>query len=161
MTEGFYRTEIWKTSKDTNWTTPKEYYNKINAEFNFTLDAAARASSTLVADNWYGIDHPDESRRNALSRDWIKDSSGAIWLNPPYGRTIKDWLRKANDVANSGGVVVCLVPARTDTSWWHDYCIHHEIRFIRGRLKFGGQKNSAPFPSALVVMKPIVKKDVL
>jgi len=153
MTEGFYKTDTFKTSNDDTWTTPRDYYNKVNVEFNFTLDAAALESSTLVLDNWYGPDHPDESRRDAFTRDWAKDSAGAIWLNPPYGRTIKDWVRKANAVANGGGTVVCLLPARTDTSWWHDYCIHHEIRFIRGRLKFGNQKNSAPFPSALVIMK--------
>ena len=142
-----------RTSNDDTWTTPRDYYDRINIEFNFTLDAAALADSTLVPDNWYGPDHPDQSRRDAFTRDWAKDSPGAIWLNPPYGRVIKSWVCKANAVANGGGTVVCLVPARTDTSWWHDYCIHHEVRFIRGRLKFGGQKNSAPFPSALVIMK--------
>jgi site-specific DNA-methyltransferase (adenine-specific) len=149
MTKGF--TSGMRSSLDDTWTTPRDYYNKVNAEFNFTLDAAALADSVL--DNWYGPDHPDQSRRDAFTRDWAKDSPGAIWLNPPYGRVIKDWVRKANAVANGGGTVVCLVPARTDTSWWHDYCIHHEVRFIRGRLKFGNQKNSAPFPSALVIMK--------
>ena len=153
MTEGFYKTDTFKTSNDDTWTTPRDFFDKYNREFNFTLDAAALASSTLVPDNWYGPDHTDQSRRDAFTRDWAKDSAGSIWLNPPYGRTIKDWVRKANTVANGGGTVVCLVPSRTDTSWWHDYCIHHEVRFIRGRLKFGGQKNSAPFPSALVIMR--------
>ena len=143
-----------RTSIDGTWTTPRDYFDKVNAEFNFTLDAAALSSSTLVPDNWYGPDHPDLSRRDAFTRDWCEDSSGPIWLNPPYGRVIKDWMRKANDVATGGGTVVCLVPARTDTAWWHDYCIDaYEIRYIRGRLKFGNQPNSAPFPSALVIMK--------
>jgi phage N-6-adenine-methyltransferase len=145
-----------RTSIDGTWTTPRDYFDKVNAEFNFTLDAAALSSSTLVPDNWYGPDHPDQSRRDAFTRDWCKDSSGPIWLNPPYGRVIKDWMRKASDVATGGGTVVCLVPARTDTAWWHDYCIDaYEIRYIRGRLKFGNQPNSAPFPSALVIMKAI------
>ena len=151
MTKGF--TSGMRTSNDDTWTTPRDYYDRINVEFNFTLDAAALADSTLVPDNWYGPDHPDRSRRDAFTRDWARDSAGAIWLNPPYGRVIKSWVCKANAVASGGGTVVCLVPARTDTSWWHDYCIHHEVRFIRGRLKFGGQKNSAPFPSALVIMR--------
>jgi len=143
-----------RTSIDGTWTTPRDYFDKVNAEFNFALDAAALSSSTLVPDNWYGPDHPDLSRRDAFTRDWREDSSGPIWLNPPYGRVIKDWMRKANDVATGGGTVVCLVPARTDTAWWHDYCIDaYEIRYIRGRLKFGNQPNSAPFPSALVIMK--------
>ena len=151
MTQGF--TSGMRTSLDDTWTTPRDYFDKVNKEFNFTLDAAALAASTLVPDNWYGPDHTDHTRRDAFTRDWAKDSAGSIWLNPPYGRTIKDWVCKANTVASGGGLVVCLVPARTDTSWWHDYCIHHEVRFIRGRLKFGGQKNSAPFPSALVIMR--------
>lgn len=155
MTEGFYKTDTFKTSLDDTWTTPRDLFDKLNAEFNFGLDAAALQSSTLVPDNWYGPDHPDPAARDALRIDWNHNSRGKpIWLNPPYGRTIKDWMRKASEVAAGGGTVVCLVPARTDTNWWHDYCINaHEIRYIRGRLKFGNQNNSAPFPSAIVIMK--------
>jgi site-specific DNA-methyltransferase (adenine-specific) len=154
MTEGFYKTDTFKTSNDDTWTTPRNYFDKVNAEFNFTLDAAALSSSTLVPDNWYGPDHPDQSRRDAFSREWAEESAGAVWLNPPYGRTIKDWMRKAKLESMRGATVVCLVPSRTDTAWWHDYCIDaYEIRFIRGRLKFGNQPNAAPFPSALVIMK--------
>jgi site-specific DNA-methyltransferase (adenine-specific) len=144
-----------RTSLDDTWTTPRDFFDKLNAEFNFGLDAAALQASTLVPDNWYGPDHPDPAARDALRIDWNHNSRGRpIWLNPPYGRVIKDWMRKASEVASGGGTVVCLVPARTDTAWWHDYCINaYEIRYIRGRLKFGGQKNSAPFPSAVVVMK--------
>ena len=144
-----------RTSLDDTWTTPRDFFDKLNAEFDFGLDAAAMQNSTLVPDNWYGPDHPDPAARDALRIDWNHNSRGKpIWLNPPYGRVIKDWMRKASEVAAGGGTVVCLVPARTDTSWWHDYCINaYEIRYIRGRLKFGGQKNSAPFPSALVVMR--------
>lgn len=153
MTNGF--TTGMRTSLDDTWTTPRDFFDKLNAEFNFGLDAAALQNSTLVPDNWYGPDHPDPAARDALRIDWNHNSRGRpIWLNPPYGRVIKDWMRKASEVASGGGTVVCLVPARTDTAWWHDYCINaYEIRYIRGRLKFGGQKNSAPFPSAVVVMK--------
>ena len=154
MTEGFYKTDTFKTSNDDTWTTPRDFFDKLNKEFNFGLDAAASVSSTLVPNNWYGPDHPQESARNALIIDWNHNSLGRpIWLNPPYGRTIKDWVAKANAVAIGGGTVVCLVPARTDTNWWWDSCIRHEVRFIKGRLKFGNQKNSAPFPSAVVVMR--------
>lgn len=153
VTEGFYKTDTFKTSNDDSWTTPRDFFDKINSEFNFGLDAAALASSTLVPDNWYGPDHPDSSRQDALVLDWNLDTNQPIWLNPPYGRTIKLWVNKADSIAKAGGIVVCLVPARTDTSWWHDYCIHHEIRFLRGRLKFGNQPNCAPFPSALIIMK--------
>jgi len=151
MTEGFYKTDTFKTSNDDTWTTPLDFFKKLDREFNFTLDAAALASSTLVPDNWFGPDHPEESRRDALVNKWTTD--GAVWLNPPYGRTIKDWVAKADSEAKAGATVVCLVPSRTDTNWWWDSCIHHEVRFIKGRLKFGGQSNSAPFPSAVIVMK--------
>jgi phage N-6-adenine-methyltransferase len=153
VTQGF--TSGMRTSLDDTWTTPRDFFDKLNTEFDFGLDAAAMQNSTLVPDNWYGPDHPDPAARDALRIDWNHNSRGKpIWLNPPYGRVIKDWMRKANEVSSGGGTVVCLVPARTDTHWWHDYCINaYEIRYIRGRLKFGGQKNSAPFPSAIVVMR--------
>ena len=72
-------------------------------------------------------------------------------MNPPYGRNIKYWVEKAYKSSLSGATVVCLLPARTDTAWWHDYCMKGKIEFIRGRLKFGNSINSAPFPSAVVV----------
>lgn len=75
-------------------------------------------------------------------------------MNPPYGRGIGQWMQKAYESAQMGATVVCLVPARTDTAWWHDYAMRGEVTFIRGRLKFGNAKNSAPFPSALIVFKP-------
>jgi len=78
---------------------------------------------------------------------------GAVYLNPPYGRGIGKFMNKANEESQKGITIVALVPSRTDTAWWHDYCMKHEIRFIRGRLKFGDQPNSAPFPSAVIVMK--------
>lgn len=154
MTEGFYKTDTFKTSLDDTWTTPRNFFNKLDDEFLFSLDAAALSASTLVPNNWYGPDHPDLERRDAFTRNWKLDADGGtIWLNPPYGRTIGAWVGKADSEARSGAAIVCLVPARTDTNWWHNYCIRHEIRFIKGRLKFGNGKNSAPFPSALVIMK--------
>lgn len=76
-------------------------------------------------------------------------------MNPPYGREIGHWMAKANAEVTNGNAefVVCLVPARTDTNWWHDYAIQHEVRFVKGRLKFGNAKNSAPFPSAVVIVR--------
>jgi len=154
MSEGFYKSDTFKTSNDDTWTTPRDFYNKLNDEFGFGLDAAALQSSTLVPDNWYGPDHTDPAARDALRIDWNHNSRGKpIWLNPPCGRTIKDWVAKADYESKQGATVVCLVPARTDTNWWWDHCHHHEVRFVRGRLKFGNQPNSAPFPSAVVVMR--------
>jgi len=154
MTEGFYKTDTFKTSSDDTWTTPRNFYDRLNEEFSFSLDAAAMKSSALC-DNWFGPDHDDSNLTDAFVMDWSQYApSKTVWLNPPYGRSIKNWLNKANYEATKRGLtVVCLVPARTDTKWWHDYCIQHEVRFIKGRLKFGNQKNSAPFPSAVVVMK--------
>ena len=86
------------------WTTPRDFYNKLNNEFNFGLDAAALQSSTLVADNWYGPDHPDTTRQDALVRNWTEDAEGKmIWLNPPYGRSIKLWTAKAHLENQRGG----------------------------------------------------------
>jgi phage N-6-adenine-methyltransferase len=158
---GFYSSSTAMSSLVDTWSTPRDYFEKVDKEFSFTLDAAALESSTLVSDNWYGPDHQDTSRSDAFTRNWTEDArGGAVWLNPPYGKTIKAWMRKADEESQNGTTVVCLVPARTDTAWFHDYCIHHEVRFIRGRLKFGNSKNSAPFPSALVIMKPKKENNV-
>ncbi len=76
-------------------------------------------------------------------------------MNPPYGREIGDWMKKAHESATGyDATVACLVPSRTDTKWWHSYALPHEIRFLRGRLTFEGAKHGAPFPSAIVVMRP-------
>ena len=94
-------------------------------------------------------------QEDGLSMNW----RGVCWLNPPYGRGISVWVKKAwessmLDWQEPGATVVCLLPARTDTRWFHDYILGKaEIRFIKGRLKFGGHKNSAPFPSMVVIYK--------
>jgi phage N-6-adenine-methyltransferase len=127
-------------SSDTDlWATPQSFFDELDKEFNFTLDVCANADNAKCASFYSKED-------DGLSQDW----KGVVWMNPPYGREISKWMAKANE-ANC--TVVCLVPARTDTRWWHDYCIQHEIRFIKGRLKFGGHKNSAPFPSAVIIIK--------
>lgn len=151
--QGFYSGEAYKSSLDDTWTTPRAFFDALNDEFQFTLDAAALKSSALC-NLWYGPDHEKPELQDAFERNWQEDAKGNIWLNPPYGRTIKSWMQKADFEANrGGGAIVCLVPSRTDTSWWHESCIQHEVRFIRGRLKFGNQKNAAPFPSAVVIMR--------
>jgi phage N-6-adenine-methyltransferase len=140
------------TSNDDTWRTPRKFFDELDREFDFKLDVAALSSSALCPE-WYGPDHHDVSRRDALVMDWLKDSGGgAIYMNPPYGRQIKHWVKKANDEARGGATVVCLVPARTDTSWWHENCIMHEVRFIRGRIHFS-DAGPAPFPSAVIVMR--------
>lgn len=130
------------SSKTDLWSTPQEFFDKLNVEFGFDLDVCATPDNAKC-DSYFTKDD------DGLKQVW----SGVVWLNPPYGRGIGQWMHKANEAAKDGAIVVCLVPARTDTKWWHDYVIHHEVRFVRGRLKFGGSKNSAPFPSAVVVMR--------
>lgn len=126
------------------WATPQDFFDKCNAEFGpFNLDVCA-SPENAKAPRYFTRDN------DGLAQEW----TGACWMNPPYGRAIGHWMRKAWQSAQGGATVVCLVPANTDTAWWHDYATKGKIRFIRGRLKFGGQKNSAPFPSALVIFNP-------
>lgn len=124
--------------------TPQDFFDKLNIEFGFELDVCANHTNAKCP-RYYTKDD------DGLIQNWGKSIA---WMNPPYGREIGAWMRKANEAAQLGATVVCLVPARTDTNWWHEYAIQHEVRFVRGRLKFGDAKNSAPFPSALVVIKP-------
>ena len=124
------------------WYTPQGFFDKYNSIYNFTLDVCALPSNAKCQ-NFYC---PEQ---DGLKQEW----KGNCWMNPPYGRVIKDWMKKAYESSLNGATVVCLVPARTDTHWWHDYAIKGEVEFIKGRLKFGGSKNSAPFPSAVVVFK--------
>jgi len=141
------------TSLDDTWTTPRDRYAEWHQEFNFSLDAAALSNSALC-EQWYGPDNPDPDKRDAFTTDWLKDSdNGTVWLNPPYGRSIGKWMELAHNWSVKGLTIVNLIPARTDTHWFHDYCINHEVRYLRGRLKFGDSKNCAPFPSAIVVMR--------
>lgn len=132
------------SSKTDLWATPQEFFDVLNEEFDFTLDACAVAENAKCP----AYITPEE---DGLARPW----TGRVWCNPPYGRAIGKWVRKARiSVAAGAEVVVMLLPARTDTLWFHDYIYGKaEIRFIKGRLKFGGSKNSAPFPSMVCVFR--------
>lgn len=124
------------------WATPQQVFDLLNAEFHFELDVCALPSNAKCKRFFT----PTE---DGLKQDW----KGICWMNPPYGRTIGDWMQKAFESSMAGATVVCLVPARTDTAWWHDYATKGEIRFIRGRLCFGSASSAAPFPSAIVVFR--------
>jgi site-specific DNA-methyltransferase (adenine-specific) len=132
------------SSETVEWATPQEFYDKLNAEFRFTLDPCCTDETAKCLNYFTEAD-------NGLAQDW---RSERVFMNPPYGRVIGHWMKKAYDEAQRGALVVCLVPARTDTKWWHDYALRGEVRFVRGRLKFGGAKINAPFPSAVVVFQP-------
>jgi site-specific DNA-methyltransferase (adenine-specific) len=136
------KTSVHFQSESVEWATPQEFFNKLNEEFDFQLDVCATEQNTKCS-NFF------TKEMNGLCQEW----QGVCWCNPPYGRQIKDWIKKSYETAKQNkGTVVCLIPARTDTNWWHEYVMKAtEIRFIKGRLKFNNHKNSAPFPSALVV----------
>ncbi len=89
---------------------------------------------------------------DGLKRNWGKHT---VFMNPPYGRSIGKWMRKAYEAAKTGATVVCLVPCRTDTLWWHEFAMNGEVRFLKGRIRFGGGHHSAPFPSAVVVFRAV------
>jgi len=130
------------SSKTDLWSTPQDFFDKLNQEFNFTLDPCA-------TDDNHKCKKYFTTKDNGLSQSWDNE---IVFMNPPYGREIGKWVAKASKVV--GGVVVCLLPSRTDTRWFHDYIYGRaEIRFIRGRLKFGGCINSAPFPSMIVIFR--------
>lgn len=132
------------SSKTDLWATPPEFFAKLHQEFSFELDVCALPENAKCPSYFTPED-------DGLAQEW----RGVCWMNPPYGREIGKWVRKAVDSARAGATVVCLVPARTDTAWWHEYVTRaSEIRFVRGRLKFGAAANSAPFPSAIVVFRP-------
>lgn len=136
--------DVHFSSATDDWATPDAYFSEVVARFgSFDLDACA-SSSNAKASRYF------TKEDDGLRHNW----TGRVWMNPPYGRTIGSWMKKAYESSLNGALVVCLVPARTDTAWWHEYAMQGEVEFIRGRLKFGKAKHSAPFPSALVVFNP-------
>lgn len=132
------------SSKTDIWATPQDFFDALDAEFGFDVDVCALPENAKCA-LYYS---PEQ---DGLKQEWC----GVCWMNPPYGREIGHWIRKAYESSRRGATVVCLVPARTDTQWWHEFAMKGEIRFIKGRLKFGGHQTNAPFPSAIVIFRPL------
>lgn len=128
------------------WATPQHVFDALDAEFGFSLDVCATAANAKCSRFFTAAE-------DGLSQSWAADNA---WMNPPYGRAIDAWLEKAADEAEAGATVVCLIPARTDTRWWHDQVMARasEVRLVRGRLTFGAASSPAPFPSAIVVYRP-------
>ncbi len=131
------------SSKTDQWSTPQDLFNELNSEFSFDLDPCATDENAKCS-KYFTVDD------DGLSKFW---GDSTVFMNPPYGREIKKWMEKAYNASLYGATVVCLIPSRTDTRWWHDYAMKGDIRFLRGRLKFGNSKNSAPFPSAVVIFR--------
>ncbi len=138
-----------RSSATPEWSTPDDVFAEINRIYGpFTLDPCATAENAK-AEKFYTVED------NGLRQDW---SGERVFMNPPYGRSIQCWIEKA---ATSNAYVVCLIPARTDTKWWHQYIgdghkwLADEVHFWRGRIKFSGAEHNAPFPSVLVVFSKI------
>lgn len=146
-------TVVFSRASD-EWSTPQDFFDRLNAEFQFDVDVAASAANTKCA---IFI----SSEGDALRLPWTC-AGDVCWMNPPYSRC-REFITKAAQEARQGCTVVCLVPSRTDTRWWHEHvwdaCTNRvrpgvEVRFVKGRLKFGGSSNSAPFPSVVVIFRP-------
>jgi phage N-6-adenine-methyltransferase len=139
--------DVLFSSASNEWGTPQSLFDALDREFHFTLDPASTHENAKCKKH-YTIEE------NGLAQSW---DSEIVFLNPPYGRDIWRWIKKASE---SYAVVVCLIPARTDTSYWQKYVfpIADEVRFLPGRVKFQGGKYSAPFPSAVVVFRPVIDR---
>ena len=131
-------------STTSEWPTPQWLFSALDAEFGFTLDPCSTHDNAKCQSHY-------TRREDGLRQDW---GDAVVFMNPPYGREIGKWMQKAYESAKRGATVVCLIPARTDTAWWHRYAMKGEIRFYRGRIRFEGGKTGAPFPSAVVVFRP-------
>lgn len=135
-------------TKTVVWETPSDFYQPLDEEFGFTCDVCALPENTKCP--MYFTPNLD-----GLTQAW----KGVCWMNPPYGRGIDKWVHKAYASSQEGTTVVCLLPSRTGTKWFQDYCLKYgEIRFVRGRLKFGNSEFSkgdcAPFDCVVVIFRP-------
>jgi len=134
--------DVMYSSKSEEWATPQAFFDKLDEGFHFTLDPCATSENAKCA-KFY------TKEQDGLAQDWTGET---VFCNPPYGREIKDWVKKCAEHGQRGGVAVMLIPARTDTQWFHEYIYGKAgIHFIKGRIKFGESKNSAPFPSMVVI----------
>lgn len=135
-------TELMFSSRTPEWSTPQDLFDALDKIHNFNLDTAATPENAKCARYFTATD-------DGLAQDW---GGYRVFCNPPYGREIGRWVKKAYEEAQKPGTkVVMLLPARTDTKWFHDYCLKGTVQFLRGRIKFGGSKNAAPFPSMIVI----------
>lgn len=135
--------KVMFSSKTDEWSTPQDLFDRLNEEFHFDLDVCANESNHKCP-MYY------DRKQDGLKKTW---NGHIVWCNPPYGKEIAKWVEKAySEHETHGTTIVMLLPARTDTKWFHSYVLGRaNIRFLKGRLKFGGCKNSAPFPSMLAI----------
>ena len=140
------KTDVMFSSKTDQWATPQDFFDKLNKEFAFTLDPCADENNHKCCKYF-------TKEEDGLLQDWAGET---VFCNPPYGRTIQHWVKKCHDEVylKQCSCAVMLIPARTDTTWFHQYIYGKaKIRFVKGRLKFGDSVNSAPFPSMVVIFK--------
>jgi len=132
------------SSNSGEWETPQDLFNKLNVKWGFTLDPCA-TDQNAKCEKYF------TKKEDGLSQDWTGET---VFMNPPYGRQVAKWVKKAFlEWWKHRVTCVCLLPARTDTNWFHAWCTKGKIEFIRGRLRFSNAKNSAPFPSMVVVFE--------
>lgn len=148
--EKILNTDVMFSSDSNEWGTPQDLYDQLNSEFHFTLDPCS-TTQNHKCDKFY------TAQDNGLSKSWANET---VFVNPPYGREIGDWVQKCHDEnKENNSVCVMLIPARTDTKYFHRYIYHRaEIRFIEGRIKFISsdptkKSQSAPFPSMIVIFR--------
>ena len=136
------KTDAMFSSRSNEWATPQSLFDELDEKFHFDLDPASTHENAKCEMHFTEAD-------DGLSQNW---GGHSVFCNPPYGRQIGLWVKKAYEESKKPGTsVVLLIPARTDTAWFHDYCVKGQIIFLRGRVKFGGAKENAPFPSMLVL----------
>ena len=132
-------------SRGSDWSTPQDLFDELNKEFRFNLD--------VCASDWNAKCKSYITKEiDGLGEDWGRN---ACWMNPPYGKVLNEWMKKAYESAKNGATVVCLVPSATDTAWWHDYAMKGEIRYLRGRPRFQtkeGTWQQTFSPSVIVVL---------
>lgn len=146
MSNATHTRQIMHSSDDMTWATPAAWFEYLDLEFGFTLDPCCSHATAKCKKHYT----PEE---DGLSKSWQDER---VFMNPPYGRELPNWMRKAyTEARDNGALVVCFVPARVDTTWWHQFaCKASEIRFPKGRVKFAGAENSAPFPVAVIIFRP-------
>lgn len=143
--------QVMRSSKDMTWATPAQWFEYLNLEFKFTLDPCC-FSETAKCKKFFT---PND---DGLSKSWADER---VFMNPPYGRELPKWMAKAyREAKENGALVVCLVPARVDTQWWHQSAVKSsDIRFPIGRLTFeGAAESAAPFPVAIVIFRPYLER---
>lgn len=142
------------SSNSQEWETPQELYDELDKEFRFNLDPCANENNFKCISYFISPQNANQWTNPSIIDGLKQRWSGRVFMNPPYGREINQWVKKAYyEALHNCEVVVCLLPARTDTRWFHDYCLKGEVRFLKGRLKFSNSKNSAPFPSMIVIFR--------